>query len=155
MSKSLCLLELPEPQQEQVTAPSYEQPKELLDIITEKMVEGEMEIGEPLTHMDQPPCVAPVAGEGVCPVKDQEKETNMVQQSIDQVAVIPERDKDDTMETSRQGSELAQSTAKPICKLLHLCIYNITLCAVRCPAYFKPLYRLASVLTEVGLTEVR
>ena len=38
--------------------------------------------------------------------------------------------------------------------LLQLCIYNIAVCVVRCPAYYKPRYRLAAVLAEIGQTEV-
>lgn len=38
--------------------------------------------------------------------------------------------------------------------LLQRCIYNIAVCVVRCPAYYKPRYRLAAVLAEIGQTEV-
>ena len=38
--------------------------------------------------------------------------------------------------------------------LLQHCIYNIAVCVVRCPAYYKPRYRLAAVLAEIGQTEV-
>ena len=39
-------------------------------------------------------------------------------------------------------------------KLLHQCIYSIFVCVVRCPDFFKSLYRLASVLHGMGLDKV-
>lgn len=39
--------------------------------------------------------------------------------------------------------------------VLQLCLYGIAICAVRCPAFFKPLYRLATTLHAIGLTSVR
>ena len=40
-------------------------------------------------------------------------------------------------------------------QLLHQCLYGVAVCAVRCPTYFKPLYRLSSVLLRLGLPKVR
>ena len=39
-------------------------------------------------------------------------------------------------------------------QLLHQCLYGVAVCAVRCPTYFKPLYRLSSALLELGLSKV-
>ena len=39
-------------------------------------------------------------------------------------------------------------------QLLHQCLYGIAVCAVRCPTYFKPLYRLSSALLKLGLPKV-
>eukprot|EP00731_Ephydatia_muelleri_P016867 Em0009g1291a len=38
--------------------------------------------------------------------------------------------------------------------LLEQCLYHVAVCAVRCPAYFKPLNRLALALDKMGLAEV-
>lgn len=38
--------------------------------------------------------------------------------------------------------------------LLARCLYGVSVCAVRCPAYFKPLYRLAKTLMFLGLPKV-
>lgn len=38
--------------------------------------------------------------------------------------------------------------------LLQLCIYGVAVCAVRYPAFFKPLYRLAATLHTIGLSRV-
>lgn len=38
--------------------------------------------------------------------------------------------------------------------LFQLCLYGVSVCAVRCPAFFKPLYRLASTLLALGLPHV-
>ena len=38
--------------------------------------------------------------------------------------------------------------------LLQLCIYGVAVCAVRYPAFFKPLYRLAATLHTIGLPSV-
>ena len=35
------------------------------------------------------------------------------------------------------------------------CIYGVMVCAVRCPAYFKSLYRLAATAVELGMLQVR
>lgn len=34
--------------------------------------------------------------------------------------------------------------------LLERCVYGVAVCSVRCPAYYKPLYRLASTLHSLG-----
>ena len=39
-------------------------------------------------------------------------------------------------------------------KLLHQCIYSVLVCVVRCPDFFKSLYRFASVLHRLGLNKV-
>ena len=39
-------------------------------------------------------------------------------------------------------------------QLLQLCLYGIAVCTVRCPAYFKPLYRLSTALFKLGLPNV-
>ena len=39
--------------------------------------------------------------------------------------------------------------------LFQLCLYGVAVCAVRYPAFFKPLYRLAATLQAMGLTKVR
>ncbi len=39
-------------------------------------------------------------------------------------------------------------------QLLHQCLYGVAVCAVRCPTYFKPLYRLSSALLRLGLPKV-
>lgn len=39
-------------------------------------------------------------------------------------------------------------------QLLQQCLYGVAVCAVRCPAYFKPLYRLSSALLALGLPKV-
>ena len=39
--------------------------------------------------------------------------------------------------------------------LLVKCLYGVSVCAVRCPAYFKPLYRIAKALLSLGLPEVK
>ena len=39
-------------------------------------------------------------------------------------------------------------------KLLHQCIYGVLICVIRCPDFFKSLYRLASVLHGLGLGKV-
>lgn len=40
------------------------------------------------------------------------------------------------------------------CQLLQQCLYGVAVCAVRCPTYFKPLYRLSSALFSLGLPKV-
>ena len=39
-------------------------------------------------------------------------------------------------------------------QLLHQCLYGVAVCAIRCPTYFKPLYRLSSALLKLGLPKV-
>ena len=38
--------------------------------------------------------------------------------------------------------------------LLEQCLYGVAVCSVRCPAYYKSLYRLASTLHSLGQSEV-
>jgi calcineurin-binding protein cabin-1 len=38
--------------------------------------------------------------------------------------------------------------------LLEQCVYGVALCSVRCPAYYKSLYRLASTLHSLGHSQV-
>ena len=40
------------------------------------------------------------------------------------------------------------------CQLLQQCLYGVAVCAVRCPTYFKPLYRLSSAFFSLGLPKV-
>ena len=37
---------------------------------------------------------------------------------------------------------------------LQQCLYEVAVCSVRCPAYFKPLYRLAAATVKMGLPQV-
>ena len=46
-------------------------------------------------------------------------------------------------------------TSTTAAQLIEQCMYGVAMCAVRCPAYFKPLYRLASVLLRQKATQVR
>ncbi len=46
------------------------------------------------------------------------------------------------------------SQASSYLSLLQLCIYGVAVCAVRYPAFFKPLYRLATTLHAIGLSSV-
>ena len=39
-------------------------------------------------------------------------------------------------------------------KLLKKSLYGVVVCALRCPAYFKPIYRMATVCFELGLASV-
>ena len=39
--------------------------------------------------------------------------------------------------------------------LLQLCFYGVAVCWIRCPAFFKPLYRMAVTLHTIGLPHVR
>ena len=39
--------------------------------------------------------------------------------------------------------------------LLEQCVYGVALCSVRCPAYYKSLYRLASTLHSLGHSQVQ
>lgn len=39
-------------------------------------------------------------------------------------------------------------------QLLQQCLYGVAVCSVRCPAFFKPLYRLASAMLALGLPRV-
>lgn len=54
--------------------------------------------------------------------------------------------------SSESDSPLTHSSVRS--KLLHQCLYGVAVCAVRCPTYFKPLYRLSSALLELGLPKV-
>ena len=54
--------------------------------------------------------------------------------------------------SSESDSPLTHSSVRS--QLLHQCLYGVAVCAVRCPTYFKPLYRLSSALLKLGLPKV-
>ena len=54
--------------------------------------------------------------------------------------------------SSESDSPLMHSNVRS--QLLHQCLYGVAVCTVRCPTYFKPLYRLSSALLELGLPKV-
>ena len=55
-------------------------------------------------------------------------------------------------DTSWDNEDVSQ--ASTTAQLVTQCVYGVAACAVRCPAYFKPIHRLASVLLWKGTTEV-
>lgn len=65
---------------------------------------------------------------------------------------------DESMQPQRKASSssadspLTHSSAQS--QLLHQCLYGVAVCSVRCPTYFKPLYRLSSALLRLGLPKV-
>lgn len=54
--------------------------------------------------------------------------------------------------SSESDSPLMHSNVRS--QLLHQCLYGVAVCAVRCPTYFKPLYRVSSALLKLGLPKV-
>ena len=54
--------------------------------------------------------------------------------------------------SSESDSPLTHASVRS--QLLHQCLYGLAVCAVRCPTYFKPLYRLSSTLLKLGLSKV-
>ena len=55
-------------------------------------------------------------------------------------------------QSSESDSPLMHSNARS--QLLHQCLYGVAVCAVRCPTYFKTLYRLSTALLKLGLPKV-
>ena len=54
---------------------------------------------------------------------------------------------------SESDSPLSHETVSS--QLLQQCLYGVAVCAVRCPNYFKAIYRLSSALLALGLPEVK
>ena len=73
----------------------------------------------------------------------EEKESNL---DVVTVSTIPE--------TTSPTEELQSSSRWNCQDPLIECLYGVALCAVKFPAYYKPLYRLASVLNKMSLPEV-
>ena len=73
----------------------------------------------------------------------EEKESDL---DVVTVSTIPE--------TTSPTEELQSSSRWNCQDPLIECLYGVALCAVKFPAYYKPLYRLASVLNKMSLPEV-
>ena len=73
----------------------------------------------------------------------EEKESDL---DVVTVSTIPE--------TTSPTDELQSSSRWNCQDPLIECLYGVALCAVKFPAYYKPLYRLASVLNKMSLPEV-
>ena len=54
--------------------------------------------------------------------------------------------------SSESGSPLSHDSVWS--QLLQQCLYGVAMCAVRCPNYFKSLYRLSSALLALNLPQV-
>lgn len=67
-----------------------------------------------------------------------------------QPAVKPQSERSAVGESVQPRSELTVNW-----ELLQQCVYGIAVCVVRCPSFFKPLYRLATVLHKMGMDKVR
>ena len=50
--------------------------------------------------------------------------------------------------------EIGISSSWDYVSLLQLCLYGVAVCAVRFPAFFKPVYRMAATLLALGLPQV-
>lgn len=83
----------------------------------------------------------------------------VVEQSLGSVAIVPlasgaEMDVDaPTNPVSTDQSHDQKQDA--YISLLQLCLYGTAICATRYPAFFKPLYRMATTLHTIGLVSVR
>ena len=107
------------------------------------------------------------------PTVGEKDEGNLISsQESTAMELEPDRTKEEDGLSSQEGKQPgasllpgATNTAPPLPEpshhhpnektdLLQRCIYNIVVCVVRCPAYYKPRYRLAAVLAEIGQTEV-
>ena len=51
-------------------------------------------------------------------------------------------------------AKVSHDSTSSLSKYMQLCFYGVSVCAVRCPAYYKPLYRMASTLQALGLPQV-
>lgn len=60
-------------------------------------------------------------------------------------------------ESVSERCEVPQVTPNPqsYVSLVRLCLYGTAVCAARYPAFFKPLYRMATTLHAIGLPSVR
>ena len=63
-------------------------------------------------------------------------------------------DHSDTPPQKQEEASVSGLQGQAYSSLLQLCLYGVAVCAVRYPAFYKPLYRLATTLHTMRLTQV-
>lgn len=100
--------------------------------------------------MEIPTSVQPVVME--TPTSDQHvvMETSTSVQPVIKETYAPP----DLLEPCHSVQSSAPAASNPVREILKKSLYGIAVCAVRCPAYFKAVHRMAATCFELGLTSV-
>ena len=149
--------------------PSSEKLEGLMDTVDVNM-ESEVNEMDTSEAPEQQPTIASLGNDNVSgqitPALVQLEPQRTIEDSLMEAALASQKESKQSIQTESSLSPETLKTASPPPKpsvyvehvssnLLQQCIYGIAVCAVRCPAHFKPRYRLAAVLAKIGQTKVK